>query len=70
MSDPYQVAGAIRRSLYAIRENYADALDPGRVSDDSDRRPGSASGEPVNLHAVDVRSAHHAGPRLLVPVHP
>ena len=54
--DAYTVAGHIRANLRLIRDHYDDALDPGKINDDSDPRPGGASGEPANLHAIDVRA--------------
>ena len=55
MSDPYVVAGHIRRALCTIREHYDAALTPPRVSDHNGGRYPAASGEPVDLHAADVR---------------
>lgn len=54
--DAYAVAGFIRASLRLIRDHYDDAIDPGKLNDDSDPRGGNASGEPANLHAIDVRA--------------
>ena len=55
--EPYKVAGDIRANLRKIRDHYDDAIDPGKINDDSDPRGGASSGEPANLHAVDVRAA-------------
>jgi hypothetical protein len=54
--DPYTVAGHIRANLRLIRDHYDQALDPGRVNDDSDSRGGASGCEPVNLHTIDVRA--------------
>ena len=54
--DPFTVAGHIRANLRLIRDHYDQALDPGRVNDDSDNRGGSTGCEPVNLHTIDVRA--------------
>ena len=55
MTEPYVVAGHIRRSLISIRDHYDAALTPPRVTDDSGARYQADSGEPVDLHAADVR---------------
>lgn len=54
--DPFEVAGKIRGNLRLIREHYETALDPGRVTDDSDPRSGTNSGEPINLHTLETRA--------------
>jgi hypothetical protein len=54
--DAYTVAGKIRASLRLIRDHYDDAIDPGKLNDDSDPRGGASNGEPANLHAIDVRA--------------
>lgn len=56
MTDPYIVAGHIRRSLYAIAEHYDAAADPPKIRDDSDNRGGDQARPPTDLHAIDVRA--------------
>jgi hypothetical protein len=55
-TDPFLVAGHIRANLRLIRDHYDDAINPGKINDDSDQRSGATNGEPANLHAMEVRA--------------
>ena len=55
MSDPYVIAGYIRRALHDITDHYEAAGNPPRITDDSDPRGGDPARPPTDLHAIDVR---------------
>lgn len=60
MSDPYTIAGHIRRDLLKIRDHYDAAGDPPKAADDGAKGGGRPDRPPLDLHAVDVRQeAHH-----------
>lgn len=56
MTDPYIVAGHIRRSLRVILDLYDEAADPPKIVDDSEARGGQPDRPPTDVHAIDVRA--------------
>lgn len=55
MNDAFVLAGRIRKNLVAINDYYAGALRGAKNGTTNGGGSSQASGEPVNLHAVDVR---------------
>ena len=60
-TEPYVVAGAIRRAVRTILDHYDQAGRPPKITDDSDSgRGGDPARPPTDVHAIDCRNdAHH-----------
>lgn len=56
MRDRFKQAAQIRADLYKIRDYYAPALIGSAAPDDCDVKSNTDAGEPVSLHAIDVRA--------------
>lgn len=54
--EPYVIAGKIRAALRVILDNYDDAGDPPKITDDSASRGGDPARPPTDVHAIDCRA--------------
>ena len=57
MTEPYEVAGAIRRAVRTILDHYDGAGDPPKITDDSDAGRGGDPARPPTDAAINEGDA-------------